>query len=424
MNKKTVSKTIIGTVFLLLTACTHDELTEQGTPLPEGRYPLQIGSITLSGEGGVQTRVTDNGNSSVFENGDVIGVRIGDSEETGEYRLIVGENGQVTGAEPVKPVYWQDTQPAAVTAWYPVDKTIDFTRQDKGLAYLLKASGQASYNAPASLTFAHQLAKVRVTLTGDRTDAVSAVTVRSHVSTENDEGSRGKDSGEVKYVPMLQTSYNGQRCWEATLLKGTLKAADSFRLTPTDGGDPVQATLTGDVPIGAGSLHEITISLVEVIHGDGYTIVPSTHTITLEGASLTSEMISQALDGGETLVINGQVSLSGTDAIDAWVNYGNKITNLTLTDVTSIPAGSIFLYMQALKELDLPNVTNVGTGTFPYGIKLTTLRLTSAETINFASAISIDDAREVTLVLNENKQNEVTNGNQWKNLTWAKIQFE
>ena len=37
MNKTTVSKMIFGAVLLLFTACTQDELAEQGNTLPEQR---------------------------------------------------------------------------------------------------------------------------------------------------------------------------------------------------------------------------------------------------------------------------------------------------------------------------------------------------------------------------------------------------
>lgn len=423
MKRSRLFTTICLMAAILFTACTQDELSSPSEGV-EGAYPLQIGSVTMSVESSEQpwTRVSENddGNGSVFEDGDVIGVRIGDSEETGEYRLIV-KNGQVTGVEPVKPVYWQSTLPATVTAWYPLDEEIDFTQQDQGLVYLLKANVTASYNAPVTLTFTHQLAKVRVTLTGNRASAVSAVTVRSHVSTGNDEGSRGTDSQAVQYVPMLQTSYNGQTCWEATLLPGTLVADNSFRLTPTGGGNPVQATLTGDVPIVAGSLHEITISLVEVIHGNGYTIIPSTHTITLEsGTSLTSEMISQALDGTGTLVINGEVNLKD---LDTWFNYCNQITNLTLTNVSNITNYGIFTYTHNLTELNLPNVVSIAEGALTFCTRLTVLKLTSASGINIQNAMTSNIAGRTTLTLNANKQDEV-NGNQWGGFTWAAIEFE
>ena len=37
---------------ILFTACTQDELAEQGNTLPEGEYPLQIGSVSITAESG------------------------------------------------------------------------------------------------------------------------------------------------------------------------------------------------------------------------------------------------------------------------------------------------------------------------------------------------------------------------------------
>ena len=86
--KKYRTFTVIGLMAaLLLSACSQDELAEN-TALPEGEYPLQIGSVTLTAEVSEQpwTRVSENpadGKSSVWADGDRIGVRIGDNEETG-----------------------------------------------------------------------------------------------------------------------------------------------------------------------------------------------------------------------------------------------------------------------------------------------------------------------------------------------------
>ena len=35
---------------ILFTACTQDELAEQGNTLPDGEYPLQIGSVNITAE--------------------------------------------------------------------------------------------------------------------------------------------------------------------------------------------------------------------------------------------------------------------------------------------------------------------------------------------------------------------------------------
>ena len=175
----------------MLSACSQDEPTENSTALPEGEYPLQIGSVSLTAEVSEQpwTRVAESmdGMSSVWKDGDKIGVRIGDNEETGIYVVNVDIEGSVVGVIPEKPVYWKDKQPATITAWYPLNEELDFTHQNQGLTYLLKATGDGNYQStPINLNFTHQLAKVRVKLEGTKSNEVTAVTVRSYEGTNNE----------------------------------------------------------------------------------------------------------------------------------------------------------------------------------------------------------------------------------------------
>ena len=173
---------------------TQDEPTENSTALPEGEYPLQIGSVTLTAEVSEQpwTRVSENltdGMSSVWKDRDKIGVRIGDNEETGIYVMNVDAEGRVVGVTPEKPVYWKDKQPATITAWYPVNEELDFTHQNNGLTYLLQATGDGDYQStPINLNFAHQLAKVRVVLEGTKATEVQQVYVRSYPKSVNNQG--------------------------------------------------------------------------------------------------------------------------------------------------------------------------------------------------------------------------------------------
>ena len=146
---------------LLLSACSQDELAENSTALPEGEYPLQIGSVTLTAEVSEQpwTRVAEStdGMSSEFKAGDAIGVSL--NGETATYTY----DGTAWTSE--APLYWKDKNYATVTAWYPVEEEIDFTHQDKGLTYLLKADGvEAGFDKPTNLTFTHQLAKAVKTI--------------------------------------------------------------------------------------------------------------------------------------------------------------------------------------------------------------------------------------------------------------------
>ena len=50
MKKYRLFPAICLAAALLLSACSQDELTENSTTLPEGEYPLQIGSVTLTAE--------------------------------------------------------------------------------------------------------------------------------------------------------------------------------------------------------------------------------------------------------------------------------------------------------------------------------------------------------------------------------------
>lgn len=309
MKKYRLFPAICLVAALLLSACSQDEPTENSTALPEGEYPLQIGSVTLTAEVSEQpwTRVSENptdGMSSVWKDRDKIGVRIGDNEETGIYVMNVDAEGRVVGVTPEKPVYWKDKQSATITAWYPLNEKLDFTHQDNGLTYLLKATGNGDYQStPINLNFTHQLAKVRVKLEGAKANEVTAVTVRSYEGTNNEQGTPNGRIGTDVYVPMLKADYGDEIYWEANLLKGYLDADNTFRVS-SDGKNFVQAKLTTDVDITPGYVHTININVGEakpvtgdIISDDGYyrvsgtfeqqiTITGGNPTIYLEGASI------------------------------------------------------------------------------------------------------------------------------------------
>ena len=73
----------------LLTACTQDELAEQGNTLPDGEYPLQIGSVSITAEASEEpwTRVTEkpDGSGSVWQPYDAITVSLDGETATYTY---------------------------------------------------------------------------------------------------------------------------------------------------------------------------------------------------------------------------------------------------------------------------------------------------------------------------------------------------
>lgn len=249
---------------LLLSACSQDELAEQGTTLPEGEYPLQIGGVSITAEAGEQpwTRVTENntdGMSSVWQNGDKIGVRIGDSEETGIYVVNVDENGTVTSITPDKPVYWTNTQPATVTAWYPATNgavSLEY-QDDEGLSYVLHGTGTGNHQTPVTLNFTHQLAKVRVITRG--TADVSGFEVFAPYNCYVEEGEIiSAPSSPTDRIPMRQSAYEDiGTCWEANAVPGELPR---YEVHCRNGYSGVYA-LPSPMTLEAGKLHTITLTL-------------------------------------------------------------------------------------------------------------------------------------------------------------------
>ena len=309
MKKYRLFPAICLVAALLLSACSQDEPTENSTALPEGEYPLQIGSVTLTAEVSEQpwTRVTEStdGMSSEFKAGDAIGVSL--NGETATYTY----DGTAWTSE--APLYWKDKNYATVTAWYPVEEEIDFTQQDvKGLTYLLKANGvEAGFDTPANLTFTHQLAKVRVVLEGTKATEVQQVYVRSYPKSVNNQGDLGETTGGAPiYVPMMEATYNGQRCWEANLRKGYLDENNSFQVANADG---VRVQVTQDrVDIKAGHVHTIKVNVGEAqpvegeISDDGYYRVNGTfdQQITITGGKPTIYLESASINVNDGPAIN------------------------------------------------------------------------------------------------------------------------
>ena len=300
---------------LLLSACSQDELGGQGTTLPEGEYPLQIGGVSISAEASEQswTRVSENtdGMGSVFQRGDAIGVRLGNETATYTY------DGSTWTSD--YPLYWQSTQPATVTAWYPVEAEIYFNQQDKnGLAYLLLGGAeQVTYNTPANLTFTHQLAKVRVKLEGTKANDVKNVYVKSYSFSTHFRGELDPQlaNPDKNYVPMWQTTDGNETCWEATLYPETLAAENSFAVA-TDGGNPVPVTLTDDITLTAGQVHTININVKSVVPDDAQ---PVTGDINGSGNYVVSDSRTDPINitgGNPTIYLDGAtVSVNSGNAI-------------------------------------------------------------------------------------------------------------
>ena len=316
MKNNRLFTTICLMAAILLAACSQDELAEQGNTLPDGEYPLQIGSVSITAEASEEpwTRVTEkpDGSGSVFQDGDRIGVRIGDNEETGIYIIKVDDAGNVT-ITPDKPVYWKSTQPAEVTAWYPADRSsvhLGFQHMD-GLTYVLRGTGTGNHQSPVALKFEHQLAKVRVVAKG--TAEVRNISIQ-HVPRicYIDEGIITGQETLLNDIWMLPVEREGiGACWEASV--GPDVEIKYFSL------DGMDFDLTSPVTTQAGALHTITITA----NSEGTQTIDlanNDYIINNDGTYYFSGTASHAIrvTGGQPNIYleDAQISVSGGNAID------------------------------------------------------------------------------------------------------------
>lgn len=329
---------------ILFTACTQDELAEQGAALPGGEYPLQIGSVSITAEASEEpwTRVTEkpDGSGSVFQGDERIGVRIGDNEETGIYIIKVDDAGNVT-ITPDKPVYWKNTQTAEVTAWYPADRSsVNLWGQSRnGLTYVLHGTGTGGYQSPVTLKFTHQLAKVRVVAEG--TAEVRNISIRSVPTTYYIEEGKitGLDNISTGDIQMLPVEREGiGACWEATV--GPDVEIKYFNL----GG--MNCELPSPVTTQAGALHTITWTVnnkgtttIDLSNGD--------YTISGDGTYYFSGTASHAIrvTGGSPNIYleDAEISVSGGNAID--ITGGNPTIHVKGNDneVSSSDGAGIYV---------------------------------------------------------------------------------
>lgn len=324
MNKKMMNKWIFGAALLLFAACTQDELTKQGDTLPEGMYPLQISGITLEAESSQQpwgadapqTRVSENPdrNSSVWDGGEEIGVKIAGGEETAIYTLQADK----TTLASDNPLYWKDKKASNVCAWYPVDGEVDLSKQttQNGLVYALYAETETEVDYSTtgiSLPFKHKLAKIRVVLEGSDKDKVEDVKLKTYSScTLNTDGTLTAGSKE-EFIPMV--TYEGETYWEANVVPG--HAIKKLYINKTTEGE-----LNGDgiTPIAA-KVNTITLTVgnKEIIGGEiitepgdyimkgtitqSVTLSGDGITLTLDGISSTANNAIHITGGNPTLVV-------------------------------------------------------------------------------------------------------------------------
>ena len=316
MKKRHSIHLLLAAAALLLAtaACTKDELAD-GDRLPEGQYPLEIARITLGVEGGEAqpwgapaTRVSENGDGtgSVFSAGDRFAVQI--NAEEGIY--IVQDDGSIKAESPL---YWSDSGEHTVTAWYPATGgTLDLSDQSQSLAYLLGGSGTGDYLTPVTLTFAHRLAKVRVTPIGDALGEVQSLQLYTYTQCTYEKGTVVQGSQE-DWIEMMKCEYtengNAITCWEANVVPG-------YTITKLRANGTEERNLSAAITPEAGKFYDITLD-----KDKGYTVSEDGNTYEVynpEGLKNIAELVNSGATG---INITLDTDLDLTDM--EWTPIGN-----------------------------------------------------------------------------------------------------
>ena len=268
-----------------LASCSQDDMPQTGgTPLPDGKYPL---AFTASVDG-MATRSTG---KDGWAEGDKIGVRIGADGATGCYELN-HEDGTVKKVH--TPVYWQNTAPATVTAWYPYEAQTDkdITNQSEGykdIDFLKATAENKKFYDKVELSFIHQMAKVSYTLKkGD------------DITDEDLKGATVQIAGYTK----------------ASFSEGTLTGTDNGWITPASDNDAllVPKDMTGRPFI------KVSINGYDFIYtpGEGAANLQSgthySYTITVKAEGITDVSVNSNIDWN-----TGGVSGSGSVTLPDYV---------------------------------------------------------------------------------------------------------
>lgn len=333
MKKYRLLSAISLVAAFLLSACSQDELAEQGTALPDGKYPLQIGSVSISAEASEQpwTRVSEStdGQSSVWDwdGTEQIGVELNGESTT--YTLNADKT-----LIPDKQLYWTSTAPATITAWYPTNETVDLSDQTNGLAYVLYGTGTGSYDQAVTLDFKHQLAKVRVVLDGTQASDVTEVEVNNYTQCTHTQGTvTGMQEGWITMHQVNATTYEANVVPVATIpddfIRVNGQTATVSNITTLAQGAVHTIDLTVGKPVleDGAELNNAGTYYMQGTYTQGITINGDNITVVLDDATLNTSGISINVQSDATIRVSGaDNTINSSNGVGIFVAEGNTVT--------------------------------------------------------------------------------------------------
>ena len=332
-------------------SCSQDELIDNGGALPEGKYPLQIATVTIA-DGQPSTRVTENDDrmGSTWEVGDRIYVKFEGRDEVGILSITDAATGAV---EVVEPIYWTSPN-ATVIAWYTSsgepDK-MDVSDQTGGIAYMVGCKTQVNFGESINLSLSHQLCKVRVYQNDFAPAAIAGITLKYPAAYTITDGTLTASATDG-LIRMYSTTAEGRPCFEATVIPGTLTSSNTFVVTQADGYE-YEMGFSTDFTLDVGK-----VSIVEIVGGESPLIdlssLGETYTINGDGSYYFygSGVYSIRVAAGNPTIhlLDANISVSSGNAIsiESGANatiqvVGNSVLQNTATSSYTVSGAGIFV---------------------------------------------------------------------------------
>lgn len=372
MNKSNPFRHLAVAVFACLMAASCSDVTDDGTALPDGKYPMTFTASVdgLSVPNPASRATTDADGKTSWQTDDPVAISMDGGANHKVYKISDARTGAMIADGEANTLYWQKSdETKTLAAWHPVSCTVgnsggsevNITDQRSGfgtLENILHAPAQEyTYSSGGSVafTFRHALAKVKVTLKkgdGIEESDLSGATVRLTGYTAGSlgyDGMTGREGSNGEISPKAETPAGGgaatytalvipQQMQGKKFIKvtiGTEGAARDYYYTPTN---------STDARLEAGKQYTYTITVkktgLEVTvtgNGTAWTDTPIdtdpdatvTYRITAPASGVTIAVAS----GGSLSGSNGSYTLSGGNAVTITNDYGARIGIKGLYDV-------------------------------------------------------------------------------------------
>ncbi len=334
MNQSNPFRHLAVAAFACLLTASCNDVTDDGTTLPDGTYPM---TFTASVDGLTATRATPDNS---WAGGEEVAIQIGSEVK----KYTAANDGSLTIAENGTPFYWQTTSDITVNAWYPYSTTKPTVAELRVKAnqsegnnyqssdYLEAVDATVTFNTPAALIFKHRTAKVVVTLKAGEgvTDVANAAVTFVNQT--------GVDGGGTEVTPKTET-IAGVTTYTALVIPQQMKGKKFIKVTIGTGSAArdyyYPPTGSTDANLEAGKQYNYTITVkktgLEVtVTGNG-TAWTNTSIDTDPDAAVTYRITAPegvtiaAASDGSLSGSNGSYTLSDGNVVTITNDYGARI---------------------------------------------------------------------------------------------------